>query len=133
MTSLTRRPSVLTGVVLFALFGVFDVLSPWIFPAPAGAPAIANTLTLVAGVLALVALGVWLATGARWAMWVGVVIRVIGGLFSIMACTDPSVSSGFVVANVVYLVLTIVAIALVVPTLRAPARDPGGTALTGQA
>jgi hypothetical protein len=83
-------------------------------------------------VLALVVLGVWLATGARWAMWVGVVIRVIGALFSVMAFTDPSVSTGFVVANVVYLVLTVVAIVLVVPTLRAPSRDQGGTALTGQ-
>lgn len=132
MTALTWRPSVLAGVVLFALFGIVDVLSPWIFPAPADAPPVADTLTLIAGVIALVVLGVWLATGARWAMWVGVVIRVIGGLFSIMAFTDPAASTGFVVANVVYLVLTVVAIALVAPTLRARTRDEGGAALTGQ-
>ena len=74
--------------------------------------------------IALVALGVWLATAARAAMWVGVVIRVIGGAFSIMAFTDPTVSSGYVIANVVYLVLTIVAIVLVAPTLRARPAAP---------
>ncbi len=109
----------MAGVVLFALFGIVDVLSPWIFPAPASAPPIADTLTLIFGVLALVVLGVWLATGARWAMWVGVVIRVIGAVFAIMAFTDPTVSTGYVVTNVVYLVLTIVALVLVAPTLRA--------------
>jgi hypothetical protein len=124
MKTLTQRPSVMTGVVLFALFGLVDLLSPWIFPAPADAPAFANTLTLIFGVAALVALGVWLATRARAAMWVGVVIRVIGGLFSIMAFTDPSLSSGYVMANVVYLVLTIVAIVLVWPTLRARTASP---------
>lgn len=114
----------MTGVVLFALFGLVDLLSPWIFPAPASAPPIADTITLVAGVLALVVLAVWLTTAARWAMWVGVVLRVIGGLFSIMAFTDPTVSSGFVLANVVYLALTVVAIVLVWPTLRARAAAP---------
>ncbi len=37
----------MTGAVLFALFGLVDLLSPWIFPAPADAPAFANTLTAV--------------------------------------------------------------------------------------
>ncbi|HEY2194833.1 MAG TPA: hypothetical protein VGH76_21405 [Actinomycetospora sp.] len=132
MTPLVRRPSVMTGVVLFALFGLVDLLSPWIFPAPDDAPAFANTLTLVFGVLALIVLGLWLATGARAAMWAGVVIRVIGGAFSILAFTDPTLSTGYVVANVVYLVLTVVAIVLVAPTLRARARDGGGAALAGQ-
>jgi hypothetical protein len=124
MNPLLRRPPIAAGVLLFALFGIVDVLSPWIFPAPASAPPIADTITLVAGVLALVVLGIWLATGARAAMWVGVVIRVIGGAFSIMAFTDPTVSSGFVIANVVYLVLTVVAIVLVAPTLRARTTAP---------
>jgi hypothetical protein len=124
MKALPQRPSVMTGVVLFALFGVVDVLSPWIFPAPASAPPIADTITLVAGVIALVVLGIWLATASRAAMWVGVVIRVIGGLFSIMAFTDSTVSSGYVIANVVYLALTIVAIVLIAPTLRARAAAP---------
>ena len=119
-----RRPPIAAGVVLFALFGVFDVLSPWIFPAPDSAPPIADTITLVAGVIALLALGVWLATSARAAMWVGVVIRVIGGAFAILAFTDPTVPTGFVIANAVYLVLTIVAIVLVAPTLRAQAAAP---------
>jgi hypothetical protein len=133
MNTLSRRPSVMTGAVLFALFGLFDLLSPWIFPAPADAPAFANTLTAVFGVLALVVIGVWFATASRAAMWVGVVIRVIGALFSIMAFTDPTVSTGFVVANVVYIVVTIVAIVLVVPALRTRARDTGGAALSGRA
>ena len=122
----------MTGAVLFALFAIFDIASPWIFPAPASAPPIANTITLIAGVLALVAVGAWFATGARWAMWVGVVIRVIGGVFSIMAFMDPTVSTGFVVANIVYLVLTVVAIVLVAPTLRGRARAEGA-ALSGRA
>lgn len=121
MSPLLRRPPIAAGVVLFALFGLVDLLSPWIFPAPASAPPIADTLTLVFGVVALIALGVWLATAARAAMWVGVVIRVIGGAFSIMAFTDPTLSSGYVMANIVYLVLTVLAIVLVAPTLRARA------------
>ncbi|MCD2192816.1 hypothetical protein LQ327_05365 [Actinomycetospora endophytica] len=124
MKTLAQRPSVMAGVVLFALFGIVDVLSPWIFPAPASAPPIANTLTLIAGVIALVVLAVWLATSSRVAMWIGVVIRVIGGVFSIMAFTDPTASTGFVVANVIYLALTIVAIVLVAPTLRARVSSP---------
>ncbi|HEY2221852.1 hypothetical protein [Actinomycetospora sp.] len=124
MNPLLRRPPVAAGVALFALFGLLDVLSPWVFPAPADAPDFANTLTLVFGVLALVALGVWLATSARAAMWVGVVIRVIGGAFTVLAFTDPTLSTGYVVANAVYLVLTIVAIVLVAPTLRAHAASP---------
>ncbi len=56
-------------------------------------------------------------------MWVGVVVRVIGALFGILAFTDPAVSTGFIVANIVYIVLTVVAIVLVVPTLRCPGRS----------
>jgi hypothetical protein len=119
----------MTGAVLFVLFALVDIASPWVFPAPADAPPIANTLTLVFGVIALVAIGVWFATAARWAMWVGVVVRVIGALFSILAFTDSSVSTGFVVANIVYLVLTVVAIVLVAPALRARVRDGGGAAV----
>jgi hypothetical protein len=131
MKTFSQRPSVMTGVVLFGLFGLVDLLSPWIFPAPASAPPIADTITLVAGIVALVALGIWLATAARAAMWVGVVIRVIGGAFSIMAFTDPTVSTGYVVANIVYLVLTVVAIVLVVPTLRARTGAPQDAAVSG--
>ena len=133
MTSVARRPSVMTGAVLFALFGLFDLLSPWIFPAPADAPAIANVLTAVFGVLALIAIGVWFATASRAAMWVGVVIRVIGALFSVMAFTDPSVSTAFIVINIVYIVLTVVAIVLVAPTLRGRAVRGSDTALSGSA
>jgi hypothetical protein len=124
MSPLLRRPPIAGGVVLFVLFGIVDLLSPWIFPAPADAPAFANIVSVVFGVIALVALGVWLRTASRAAMWVGVVVRVIGAAFSVMAFTDPTVSSGFVIANVVYLVLTIVAIVLVAPTLRARAAAP---------
>ena len=123
----------MTGAVLFALFGLFDLLSPWIFPAPANAPAIANVLTAVFGVLALIAIGVWFATASRAAMWVGVVIRVIGALFSVLAFTDPSVSTGFIVINIVYIVLTVVAIVLVAPTLRGRAVRGSDTALSGSA
>jgi len=123
----------MTGAVLFALFGLVDLLSPWIFPAPADAPAFANTLTAVFGVIGLVAIGIWFATASRAAMWVGVVVRVIGGLFGLMAFTDPLVSTGFVVANVVYIVLTIVAIVLVVPTLRGRSTRGSDTALSGSA
>jgi hypothetical protein len=133
MKTFSGRPSVMTGAVLFALFGLVDLLSPWIFPAPADAPAFANTLTAVFGVIGLVAIGIWFATASRASMWVGVVIRVIGGLFGFMAFTDPSVSTGFIVANIVYIVLTIVAIVLVVPTLRSRAHDTGGAALSGRA
>ena len=133
MSPLLRRPPIAAGVVLFALFGLVDLLSPWIFPAPDDAPAFANTLTAVFGVIALVAIGIWFATASRAAMWVGVVIRVIGALFSIMAFTDPAVSTGFLAANVVYLVLTIVAIVLVVPTLRARAGRGSDAALSGSA
>ncbi len=133
MTSVARRPSVMTGAVLFALFGLFDLLSPWIFPAPASAPAIANVLTAVFGVLALIAIGVWFATASRAAMWVGVVIRVIGALFSVLAFTDPSVSTAFIVINIVYIVLTVVAIVLVAPTLRGRAVRGSDTALSGSA
>jgi cytochrome bd-type quinol oxidase subunit 1 len=114
-----RRPGVATGVVLFALLAVVDVLSPWIYPAPPEAPAFADALTLAFGVAALLALAVWLATSIRAAMWVGVVIRVIGALFAAMAFTDPSVATSFLVISIVYLVATIVGIVLVVPTLRA--------------
>src|ERR1700712_2453863 len=131
MKTFSGRPPVLIGAVLFALFGLVDLLSPWIFPAPDDAPAFANTLTAVFGVIALVAIGIWFATASRAAMWVGVVIRVIGALFSIMAFTDPAVSTGFLAANVVYLVLTIVAIVLVVPTLRARAGRGSDAALSG--
>jgi hypothetical protein len=133
MKTFSGRPPVLIGAVLFALFGLVDLLSPWIFPAPDDAPAFANTLTAVFGVIALVAIGIWFATASRAAMWVGVVIRVIGALFSIMAFTDPAVSTGFLAANVVYLVLTIVAIVLVVPTLRARAGRGSDAALSGSA
>jgi hypothetical protein len=133
MTALSRRPSVLTGAVLFALLALVDLLSPWIFPAPADAPAFANTLTAVFGVIGLVAIGIWFATASRAAMWVGVVVRVIGALFGVMAFTDPSVSTGFIVANVVYIVVTIVAIVLVVPTLRGRAARGSDTALSGSA
>ena len=133
MKTFSGRPPVLIGAVLFALFGLVDLLSPWIFPAPADAPAFANILTAAFGVVALVVLGIWLATTARAAMWVGVVIRVIGALFSILAFTDPSVSTGFVVANVVYIVLTVVAIVLVAPTLRGRAVRGSDTALSGSA
>jgi hypothetical protein len=129
MTAPALRPSVMTGAVLFALFALFDIASPWIFPAPADAPPIADTLTLVAGVIALLAIGVWFATKARWAMWVSVVIRVIGAVFSVMAFTDPTVSTAFVVENVVYLVLTVVAIVLVLPALRSRVREGGGAAV----
>ena len=115
-----RRPGVATGIVLFALLAVLDVLSPWIYPAPADAPAFADALTIVLGVAALLALAVWIATSIRAAMWVGVVIRVIGGFFAAFAFTDPStVSTSFLVISVFYLVATIVALVLVVPTLRA--------------
>jgi hypothetical protein len=133
MTALAKRPSVMTGAVLFALFGLVDLLSPWIFPAPADAPAFANVLTAAFGVIGLVAIGVWFATASRAAMWVGVVVRVIGALFGVLAFTDPAVSTGFIVANVVYIVLTVVAIVLVVPTLRARADRGSDAALSGSA
>lgn len=114
-----RRPGVAAGIVLFALLAVLDILSPWIFPAPPGAPEFANTLSVIFGVVVLVALGVWAATSVRAAMWVAVVIRVIGGLFSILAFTDATITTGLMVANVLYLVATVVALVLVVPTLRA--------------
>ena len=74
-----RRPGVAAGVVLVALLAVLDILSPWVFPPPPGAPEFANTLSVIFGVVVLVALGVWVATSIRAAMWVVVVIRVIGG------------------------------------------------------
>jgi hypothetical protein len=129
MTPYVKRPSVLTGVVIFALLALADLLSPWLFPAPPDAPAIADVLTVVFGVLGLVVLAAWLVTSARWAMWVGVVIRVIGALFGILGVTDPTVGTAFVVETVVYLVLTIVGIVLVVPTLRAGSRSEGGAAV----
>ena len=115
-----RRPGVATGIVLFALLAVVDVLSPWIYPAPADAPAFADALTLAFGVAALLVLAVWIATSARAAMWVGLVIRVIGGFFAAFAFTSLStVSTSFLMISAVYLVATVVGIVLVVPTLRA--------------
>ncbi|MFC5060719.1 hypothetical protein [Actinomycetospora atypica] len=44
---------------------------------------------------------------------------MIGGLFSILAFTDASAATGSMVANIVYLVATVVALVLVLPALRA--------------
>ena len=119
-----RRPGVAVGVALSGLLALLDILSPWVFPPPPGAPEFANTLSVLLGVVVLVALGVWVATSNRAAMWVVVVIRVIGGLFSILAFTDSTITTGLMVATAFYLVATIVALVLVAPTLRSRRTAP---------
>jgi hypothetical protein len=123
-----RRPTVAVGVVLVAVLALLDVASPWVFPAPPSAPAFADALTLALGLIALAGLGTWLATAARAAMAVVVVVRVIGGLFSVMAFLDPTLSAGFVAANGVYLAVTVLALVLVAPTLRRTAARSSGAA-----
>jgi hypothetical protein len=112
-----RNRQVDVGAVILGLLGLVDALSPWILPAPAGAPAFADALSVVLGVATLVALGIWLARPARVAMWVAVVLRAVSALLAVPAFLD-GIPAGLAIVLAVLLVITVVGIVLVVPALR---------------
>jgi hypothetical protein len=112
-----RTRSVDLGAVILGALGLLDALSPWVLPAPEGAPAFADALSVVFGVGTLVALAIWAARPSRVAMWVAVVLRGISALLGALAFTDAP-PTGLAIILAVLLVVTIVGIVLVVPALR---------------
>lgn len=104
------------GVVVLALLGLVDVVSPWLLPAPPEAPPFVDAVSVVLGVLTLVPLALWWARGSRVALWVAVVIRAISALLAIPAWLG-GVSGGLAVAFAVLFAITVVGIAMVAPAL----------------
>ena len=117
------RSSLLVGVVLLAVLGLLDCFSPLLFGGPEGAPAAANTISVVLGVVTLVALVVWAvpsqraSAGGRAGMWIAVVVRALSALLGLLGLTDSGTPVGLKITIVVFFVLTVVGIVLVRPAL----------------
>ncbi|NMO92287.1 hypothetical protein [Actinomycetospora sp. TBRC 11914] len=133
-----RSPALVTGLVLFTLLSVLDVLSPLVF-SDVGAPPAANVLSVVLGVVTLIGLALHLTPGTRdragrTGMWIAVVARVLSALSTVPAFLGPDHAPTWVlVTGAVFIVLTIVGVVLVRPALarhRSPAADPAPGALT---
>jgi hypothetical protein len=104
------------GVVVLAVLGLLDVLSPWLTPPPPEAPPFVDALSIALGVLTWLFLAVWGVRRSRGALWGAVVVRVLSALQVVPAFLD-GVSGGILVAGVVLAVATVVGIALVAPAL----------------
>ncbi|WP_051085797.1 hypothetical protein [Actinomycetospora chiangmaiensis] len=104
------------GVVVLAVLGLLDVLSPWLTPAPPQAPPFVDALSIVLGVLTWLFLAVWGFRRSRGALWGAVVVRVLSALQVVPAFLD-GVSGGILVTGVVLLVATLIGIVLVAPAL----------------
>lgn len=133
-----RSPALVSGIAVFGLLAVLDVLSPVVF-ADVGAPAVANVLSLVLGVVTLIGLGLYLAPAThdragRTGMWIAVVARVLSALTALPAFFGPDQAPTWVlVTAAVFILLTIVGVVLVRPALarrRTTAEDPAPGALT---
>lgn len=114
------------GLALLGLLSVFDIVTAFIPPGEgeAGPPLeiLVAGAVLGLGSLVLVAL-VWRGHHG-WPAWLLVALRAISGLLALPAFFEPDVPRVWVVLAAIFLVLTIVGIALVRPTLRP---EPTGT------
>ncbi|GAA4843825.1 hypothetical protein GCM10023201_38450 [Actinomycetospora corticicola] len=114
------------GVVVLAVLGLVDAVSPWLLPAPPDAPPFVDAVSLVLGVLTLVLLAVWWARRSRAALWAAVVIRAVSALLAVPAWLS-GVGGGLALVLAVAFVVTVIGIVLVAPALgrsragRAPA------------
>lgn len=102
--------SVTAGVVLLAVLGLFELVYPFV----AGVPGDQLAFGIVVGLGTLVALGLWASgRGPRIAMWVAVVLIGVTALAALASFFVPGVPVWAHVVSAVFVLLTIVAIALV--------------------
>ena len=109
-------PRVRTGVVVLAVLGVLDLVSPLIFAVP-DAPAAADAVSVVLGLVTLVALGFWARRPGRGPLWVTVVGRVLSALPGLLGLAEDGMPMGLKVAIAVFTVVTVIAVVLVRPGL----------------
>lgn len=116
---MTLPTPVRAGLVLAALLGLGDLT---LIAGGDGGPPLGVRLAAVAlGLVTLAAVAAAWRTGNARALWTVVVTRTVSALAALPAFFADDVPTGFVVGAAVGVLVTLVAIVLLAPALRAPA------------